>query len=97
MAAATIQLYAIAILASELIDDFDVSRARIGLLGAANTIVGALLSPIVGRVTDRIGAKRALITVLAGCGLAMFATALSPNYWVLIGASLLAGVPQAGG
>lgn len=97
MAAATIQLYAIALLASELIEDFDVSRAQIGLLGAANTIVGAVLSPIIGGITDRIGAKRSLIAVLVGGGLSMFATALAPNYWVLIGASLLAGVPQAGG
>ncbi len=97
MVFSTIQLYTIAVLASEIRQDLGISRAQIGLIGAANTGVGALLSPVVGRFIDGIGAKRGAVAVLAGGGLGMLATAAAPTYGAMLAASVVAGLAQSGG
>ncbi|MDY7104827.1 MAG: MFS transporter [Actinomycetota bacterium] len=90
----TMQLYAPTVLAADIIDDLGVSRAQIGWIGAANTAVGAATAPFLGRLADRIGARRSLTFCwLAGAvGLAL--TAAASVYWALVVASLVAGLPQ---
>ncbi len=97
MVFSTIQLYTIAVLASEIRADLGISRAQIGIIGAANTGVGALLSPVVGRFIDGIGAKRGTVAVLAGGGIGMLATAAAPTYGAMLVASVVAGLAQSGG
>lgn len=93
----TVQLYTIAILASEVRDDLGISRAQLGIIGAANTAVGAMMSPFTGGVIDRIGARAGAIGVLIGSGLGMLATAGAQTLWLMLGASAIAGVAQSGG
>lgn len=86
----------IGIIASSLIDDFDLTRRDVGTIVAVNTFAGGLLSPIAGRFADRIGGKRAVagVFVLAGSGFAL--SAVSPWYALLLVAGLFGGAAQAG-
>ena len=94
MAASIVQLTLLAVLAAPLIDDVDMSRTELGVLGAINTLVGALSAPSMGRLTDRLGGRRAavLCNCLSAAGLAVFA--LAPNLLWLAIACAIGGVPQ---
>ncbi len=97
MTASSFQVFAIAVLAVPIIDDLGISRTGIGLVGSLNTLVGALAAPALGRFTDRIGARRAVIVVLTISGVGMALMALSVN-WILLGASaVVSGLPQGWG
>ncbi|RMH70048.1 MAG: MFS transporter [Actinomyces sp.] len=96
MGASTLQLFALAVLAADLIDDLGVSRAQIGILGGVNTLIGAVASPAGGRLVDRIGARRGVVWVLAVSAAGLAATAAATTYVTLVLASVLAGLPQAG-
>ena len=93
----TIQLYTIAVLASEVRDDLGISRTQLGIIGAVNTAVGAMASPFTGGVIDKIGARAGAIGVLIGSGLGMLATAGAQTIWPMLGASAIAGLAQSGG
>ncbi len=94
MVVSTFQLFALAILAADIIDEFGISRTQLGWLGAANTGVGAVLAPSLGRLTDWIGPRRSngLVFLLSGIGLTL--TGLANSYLLLIAASLICGIPQ---
>lgn len=94
MTVATFPIIAFSVLASDLIDDFDLSRAQVGFLITATGLVGALASPIFGRVTDRVGAVNATRAVLGIGALTLAGLALSPSYGVLVGAALASGLPN---
>ncbi len=97
MTASSYQIFAFAVLAADIIDDLAISRTALGFLAALNTLVGALSAPATGRITDRIGARRATIIVLTISGLGMALMALSTN-WVLLAASaVVSGIPQGWG
>ena len=51
------------IIAVVFITDLGISRAQLGFVFAINTVGAALLSPVVGRITDRIGGRAAMIVV----------------------------------
>ena len=97
MTASAFQIFALAILASSIIDDLDLSRAQIGLIGSMNTAVGALTAPATGRLTDRIGARRSVVALLALSAVCMGATALATNAWWLALAAAVGGLPQGWG
>ncbi len=97
MATTTFPIIVASVLAASLIDEFEISRAQVGFLTTASTMIGAFLSPLGGRLTDSLGAvKSTTLTLLAG-GITLTAIALSPTYAVLIGAALLSGFPNAWG
>lgn len=97
MTASAYQIFAIAILATYLIDDLDLSRAQIGLIGSVNTAVGALSAPATGRLTDRIGARRSVVTVLVLSAAGMVGMAVAPGAWWLALAAAIGGIPQGWG
>lgn len=97
MATSTFPLIVASVLAAQLIDEFDISRAQVGFLVTASGLVGALASPLFGRLTDRVGAVRAVVGTLVGGGVALGAMALSPSYGFLVGAAVLAGFPNGWG
>lgn len=94
MTAATFQLFAVVVLATDIIDAFGLSRFQLGLLGALNTGVGAILAPRLGGIADRIGSNRSMILLLVASATGLLLTAVGISYWVLLVASALSGLPQ---
>lgn len=94
MAIATFPVVIFGVLATDLLAEFDADRWQIGTLVTANAIVGALLSPLFGNLTDRVGAARSTAFVLLAGAATLTLISLSPIYIVLVGATLLSGVPQ---
>lgn len=94
MAISTFQLTVFSVLAAELIAEFEISRAQLGMLATASGVVGALSAPYWGRVTDRIGSYRATTTVLALGAVTLLGVSAAPTYALLLVASLATGVPN---
>lgn len=97
MAISTFPIIVASVLAAQLIEEFGISRAQVGFLVTSAGLVGALSSPLFGRLTDHIGAVKSVIGTLAGGGLTLTAMALSPSYGFLVGATVLAGLPNGWG
>lgn len=97
MISTSFQIFVIAVLASRLRADFDLSRFEIGLLGSLNTAVGAISAPATGRITDRIGARESTVVsqLVTAAGFALMA--LAGSLWMLIAATTVLGVPQGWG
>jgi predicted MFS family arabinose efflux permease len=94
MTAGVFQLYIFSVLAAPLIDDLDISRTQLGLIGAVNTAAGAASSPFLGRLTDRLGAARSVVASLSLSALGMAALAVAPTLaWILLAAAI-GGLPQ---
>jgi predicted MFS family arabinose efflux permease len=94
MGVATFGQSAFGVLASNLREEFSVERWQIGVLVTASGFTGALLSPIFGRFTDRIGSVRSVIGVLILGMIAMVLVSVAPNYFILVCGALLSGVPN---
>ena len=97
MAVSTLAFFALAVAASELQAEFGVSRLQLGLLGAANTLVGAAVAPAAGRVSDAIGPRKAVGATLVLSGIGAVLLAIAPTFPLLIAASALAGFAQGAG
>lgn len=97
MATSTFATVVASVLAVQLIDEFEISRAQIGILALANGIVGALASPLFGRITDWLGSVRAVTAALATGIVTLALWSISPNYEVLVVGALLTGLANAWG
>ena len=97
MVASTYTLFALAVLASPIIDELGISRATIGIVGSINTGLGALTAPWSGRVSDRIGPRRAVVGLLGLSAVTMLIVGFASNVWVLVLAYIVGGLPQGGG
>jgi MFS family permease len=97
MMASAFQIFALAILASPIIAELDLSRAQLGLVGSVNTAVGAVTSPLTGRLTDRVGPRRSVSVLLGSSALGMALLAWSPSVWWLVLAAAVGGIPQGWG
>lgn len=97
MAIATFPIIVFSVLAAELIDDLGVTRAQIGLLVTAWALVGALLSPYFGKITDSIGPVRSVRRALLLGATTLTLVAIAPSYWALFAAALAAGIPNGWG
>lgn len=97
MVSTAFQIFVVSVLASVLIDEFDLSRFELGLIGSLNTAVGALTAPATGRITDRIGARQSSIVAQLICGIGFSVMALAQNVPMLLVATVLLGVPQGWG
>ncbi|MDW3212835.1 MAG: MFS transporter [Ilumatobacteraceae bacterium] len=97
MTASAFQVFALAILASPIIAELDLSRAQLGLVGSVNTAIGAVTAPMTGRLTDRIGPRRAVSFVLGFSAAGMALMAWAPSMWWLFLAAAVGGIPQGWG
>lgn len=97
MAGATFVLTVFGVLPNELIDEFGLSRAQLGLLGTASSLTGAGVSLGLGRVVDRLGARLSAVATLALGGFALLAVAGAPGFGLLMIAAASSGLGQAGG
>jgi predicted MFS family arabinose efflux permease len=94
MGVATFGQSAFGVLASNLIDEFEVDRWQIGILVSASGFTGAVLSPAFGQVTDRVGSVKSVNRVLILGMVAMTVVAVAPSYAVLFAGALLTGLPN---
>ena len=80
----------------DIVDDFGVGRAGVGLLLAAATAPGIVLAPIIGFLSDRYGRRTVVVPCLVVFGLAGGMSAFAPSFDVLLALRLLQGFGSAG-
>ncbi|HSG79175.1 MAG TPA: MFS transporter [Acidimicrobiia bacterium] len=95
MASATLLLTSVGIVATFIIDDLGISRAQLGILLAANSVMAALGSPLVGRIVDGMGGKRSVIVVFATSAVGFLGMAVSPVYLLMAVPMAVAALGQA--
>jgi predicted MFS family arabinose efflux permease len=105
MASSTFAFTAFSVLSGSLLDTFALRRWQLGALVTAAAGVGAFTSPVLGRLSDRIGGRGALqltlgLSALVLAGIAVspvypLLIAVSPVYPLLIAAALASGLAQA--
>jgi MFS family permease len=95
MGAGTFTLVATGILATFIIDDLGISRGQLGLVIGADSLLAAALSPLVGRFADRLGGKRAMMSVFVLAATAYIAYGLAPVYSLLFVGALFGGAADA--
>lgn len=92
MACASMPSAVVSALAPEMRSDLDIGSRHIGAFVAVVTLSGAAVSPVVGRWTDRVGARRALLAVFVTAAAAFVVSAIAPAFAVLLVGALLAAV-----
>lgn len=95
MGAATLALATCALLAKDLIGEFGVARWQIGALVTVNSLTGAVMSPVAGRLADRFGARRSTVLTLVVATLGLLGITLAPVFLMLAGSTVISGVAQA--
>jgi len=95
MAAGTLFYALFAVLGKVVIDDLGISRAQLGLLVTTFSLTAAVFSPIAGSVTDRIGARQAMLTTFLVSGVGFLLMAVSPNLSVVVAVSVVLAVGQS--
>jgi len=96
MGVGTFVALSLGILAVVFIEDLGITRAQLGLVFAVNTVGAAVLSPFVGRVTDRIGGRGALVIVACAAAVAFLLLGVAQSLGVLVAGSMIGAIAQAG-
>ena len=95
MASATLIYAMTSVLAPDIIEEFDFSKARLGWVLAIFSIVSAVLSPLAGRITDRIGSRKAMLGIFTSgaAGFLFFSQAV--GFYTLVASGLVLALGQA--
>lgn len=96
MGAATFTASSLGLVAPVFIDDLGLTRSDVGIVFSVNAIGAGLLSPVIGRYTDRVGGKLALLSVVAAAAASYVAYGVAWSLGVLVVGSLFGAVAQAG-
>lgn len=81
--------FMLGVLAPFIVNDLELSRSRLGLLVTVTYATGTVLSLLVGRLVDVLGARRMLIALFLFPGLNLAAFAAAPSYpWLVLFAGL---------
>ena len=96
MAAATIVVNSVGLLASELIAEFGISRAQVGGLATSFGVVAAVTSIPFGHAADRFGGRPTMVAVLALSAVSLVTFAVAPSYLFLLIALAIGGLANAG-
>ena len=94
MAAGTILYAVLAVLASFIREDLAMSRAQFGWIVTAYAAVSAASAPVIGRITDWVGARAAMLAIFTFSGIGFLLLAAANAYPALIFAVLVIGVGQ---
>lgn len=97
MVVATFFQFALGAFAPQIVADIDLSVADVGLVTGTLFLVAVPLSPVAGRIVDRIGAWRGLAVVLTAAAVATVLIATAGSRTALLVAVLPASVALAGG
>ncbi|MFI9582601.1 MFS transporter [Streptomyces sp. NPDC052236] len=95
MAFSMMQLFLLGALGPRLVDDLDVSPTVLGLTTTVGFGAAAALSPVGGRMVDRIGPRRCLVALLLVSAVALALIGSAPGAGFLLAAVALGGLPQA--
>ncbi|MGW6691445.1 MFS transporter [Streptomyces sp. NPDC054961] len=95
MAFSMLQLFLFGALGPRLVGELGVSPAVLGLTTTVGFGTAALLSPVGGRLVDRIGPRRSLVLLLSVSAAALALIASAPGTGFLLAAVALGGLPQA--
>ncbi len=95
MGAGTFTLVSLGILASFIIADLGMTRAQLGLVIGADTLIAAAFSPIAGRYADRLGGRRSLIGLFLVAALAWLVYSWAPVYGLLFAGAVFGGIADA--
>jgi predicted MFS family arabinose efflux permease len=95
MMVATVVVTVFAVLAADLIEEFSISRAQIGLLVTVASVGAGLVAPVLGSLADRIGGKATTLITLALSAGGLAAVSGARNYVLLALAACLTGIAQA--
>jgi MFS family permease len=80
----------------DLADALGVDRGAIGLVQAAVSIPGVLLSALIGYYADRLGRRRVVLFSLLLFATAGAAGYFARSYWLLVGARFVQGIGTSG-
>ncbi|MFE6127581.1 nitrate/nitrite transporter [Streptomyces sp. NPDC056437] len=95
MAFSMLQLFLLGALGPRLVDELGISPTVLGLTTTIGFGTAAVLSPMGGRIVDRIGPRRALVVLLVVSAVALALIGAAPGAGLLLAAVALGGVPQA--
>jgi predicted MFS family arabinose efflux permease len=95
MAFSMMQLFLLGALGPRLVDELDVSPTVLGLTTTIGFGAAAVLSPVGGRVVDRVGPRRCLVALLLVSAMALALIGSAPGVGLLLAAVALGGLPQA--
>ncbi|WP_172386838.1 MFS transporter [Streptomyces sp. MNP-20] len=95
MAFSMLQLFLLGALGPRLVDGLGVSPTTLGLTTTIGFGTAAVLSPVGGRVVDRVGPRRALAALLLLSAVALALIGAAPGAGFLLAAVALGGLPQA--
>ncbi|MFD7232524.1 MFS transporter [Streptomyces sp. NPDC059881] len=95
MAFSMLQLFLLGALGPRLVDDLDISATVLGLTTTIGFGTAAVLSPSSGRIVDRVGPRRALVTLLLVSAVALGLIGAAPGAGILLAAVAVGGLPQA--
>lgn len=84
MGASSFPGFAFGALGPFLVDDFELSRSRLGLLTTLFFAVGGILSLVAGPMVDRFGGRTVMLGSFGIIGLALLAMAGAPTYALLL-------------
>ncbi|REK92029.1 MFS transporter, partial [Streptomyces inhibens] len=95
MAFSMLQLFVIGAFGPRLVGEGTISGTVLGLTTTAGFGAAALLSPMAGRLVDRVGPRRCLVALLLLTAAALTLIGLAPGTVLLLAAVALGGLPQA--
>ncbi|MEV6397673.1 MFS transporter [Streptomyces sp. NPDC051907] len=95
MAYSMMQLFLLGALGPRLVGELGISPAVLGLTTTIGFGTAAVLSPLGGRVVDRLGPRRCLVALLLASAVALALIGAAPGAGLLLAAVALGGLPQA--
>ncbi|MFE2284644.1 MFS transporter [Streptomyces sp. NPDC059443] len=95
MAFSMLQLFLLGALGPRLVGEVGVSPALLGLTTTVGFGTATLLSPVGGRLVDRVGPRRSLVLLLSVSAVALALIGSAPGPGFLLAAVALGGLPQA--